>query len=134
MDRNEPSWLPAPLTTLFSDRDGWTRAAYVQLRTGRTVRVEQPDRDYPVFLYIGADDLPVGIKFTARISFEIRRRIRFVLSADGVGREVTHSFRPIPAALVEPTLRQLEQASTVLGSAAAGPRDDENDPESLQVP
>jgi hypothetical protein len=83
------------------------------------VRVEQPDIDYPVLLYIGADDFPVGIKFTAPISGEIEARIRLVLGAAGdVAPKVTYTFKPTPTTVVEPALRVAHEASRALERVA----------------
>ena len=118
-----PAWLEAPETTLFADRDGNTCAAYIKVRDAKTVRVEQPNPDFPAFLYIGADDLPVGIKLTAPISVEIRSDIRCILRADASGacaveRHVTHTLHPIHPRLLEPTLRQVDQASLAMSTAS----------------
>jgi hypothetical protein len=93
--------MEAPVTTLFSGPDGRAEAAYVQLRNGPVARVDQPDQDAAVFLYVGSDDLVVGVKITAPISVEIQSGIR-------------DACRAVPPRLVEPALRQVAQASRTL--------------------
>ena len=60
--REQHVWLSEPRTTLFFDPSGQPEGAYIEFRTGKTVRTEQPSEAALVFLCLGYDDQPVGVK------------------------------------------------------------------------
>jgi hypothetical protein len=106
-ETGKSDWFSAPVTRVSADCVGVTRAVFVQFRDAKIVRLVQPDLDFPVFVYVGADDLPVGLRITAPVSGE-------VLASLGSDRKVTYTFKPLPAEIFRPASRVVEQASRAL--------------------
>jgi hypothetical protein len=55
-------WLPEPTARLFDNGRGKPDAGYVQFREGKALRVDQFDPARMVYLYVGRDGFPVGVK------------------------------------------------------------------------
>src|SRR5262245_6826861 len=112
-------WLPEPVTTYERDGSGATEAAYIQLRTGSCFRVVRPNPAHLVFLYLGHDDIPVGISLLEPVTGQVQTEILYHLIASpsgcavGIDREVRHTFIPekAPAAVfLGSTLSQFKEA------------------------
>jgi hypothetical protein len=121
-------WLPEPRTEVSYDDAGVPEAAYIAVRTGRAFRVVRPNANHLVFLYLGHDDVPVGISMLEPVTGEVQTEILFHLisspdgSAVGVCRQVHHTFTPgkAPApGFIESTLSRFREANDKLQTADA---------------
>ena len=115
------AWLDEPITLYFPAEAGAPAAAYIQFRTGKCHRTEQADPDYVVYLCLGADDLPIGVRMFEPIPGTVRSQIIYRLLSGpdggpvGVDRRVRHTFTPnVPIELVASTIRELGKACGTL--------------------
>ena len=110
-----PAWLPEPTVEFYADGRGRTESAYITLRDGKAVRAVQPSPEHLAFFYLGADDLPVGLRLLEPVLGAVGTEIlfRLVLGADGspvgVDRQLRHSFMPLDR--LDATLHQLKVAT-----------------------
>jgi hypothetical protein len=125
-DHPPHAWLATPRTQYFHDPEGHIEAAFVRLRTGKTKRVLRPSPDYQVFLFMGFDGLPIGVKLLepVPVRLEVTILYRLVAGADGsalgVDRSVeTSAVIGAPDAFLEPTRTELRLASAQFERAPA---------------
>lgn len=117
-----PDWLSEPAIECFKDARGRVESAYITLRREKAVRAIQPNRDHLVFFYLGADDLPVGLRLLEPVVGAAGTEIlmRLVAGVDGapvgVDREVRHVFIPIEQ--LDATLHRIRDANEQLVAGA----------------
>jgi hypothetical protein len=110
-----PAWLPEPTIEFYADGRGRTESAYITLREGKAVRAVQPSPEHLAFFYLGADDLPVGLRLLEPVLGAVGTEIlfRLVMGADGsplgVDRQLRYTF--IPLDRLDATLHQLKAAN-----------------------
>ncbi len=94
--------------------------AFVELRTGKAHRVEQPDTDRLVYLYVGSDGLPVGVKLLQPIPATLRAFLfgRLVAVTNGLPRSDRgggYRLSPTPGdAFMDAAMSEVLRASTAL--------------------
>ena len=108
-------WLSEPRTTLFYDPSGKPEGAYIEFRTGKTVRTERPSENALVFLCMGFDNEPVGVKMIGPAPAKVQSSIlyRLLMSRNGGDSECKYAV-DLDVAFVDSALHQLGSASASL--------------------
>ena len=105
-------WLTEPRTTLYFDPAGLPEGAYIEFRTGKTVKTEQPSDTALVFVCLGYDGQPVGVKMIGPAPETVQSSILYRLLASrngGTGYAVD-----LPVSFVDSVLHQMGSASAHL--------------------
>ena len=121
----EVAWPEKPTTRYFFERDedeqGRPESAYLELRAAKARRVEQPDKHRLIFLHLGADGFPVGVKMFEPVPGTIKAFIlqRLIRVTNGEPNPIApYVFGPCaPDAFVDAVIRDMERVGEVLAGA-----------------
>jgi hypothetical protein len=99
----EAGWLPEPVVEFDDEEAGDGMSAYISLRPGKCHDVIQPHEDYLVFLYVGADRMPIGIRMlepaTNWVGTEIVQRLLTAPRGRGAAMDGPERFHVPPMTL-----------------------------------
>ena len=118
-------WLSDPVVEFFEDARGRTESAYIALRPGKAVRAIQPSSDHLVFLFLGEDDFPIGVRLLGPVHGAAGTEVLMRLAggrdgpSDGFDRTRRRDFTPMSLAQLDATLHGLQHASDRLRSPAS---------------
>ena len=116
----QSEWLPEPTIEFFEGEGGRIESAYIALRTTKYARAVQPNAEHLVFLYVGADDMPVGIRLlepaVGVLGAEIMLRL---LEGDdglpmGVDRTSNREFQPMTLERMDAVIHRVREANMQL--------------------
>jgi hypothetical protein len=107
------AWLPEPRVEVYRDPRGRAEGAYVEFRTGKTARVERVGDSGFVFVCIGFDGEPVGVKMIHAAAEDVQSTVVYRLLAN---RSAEGGRGPVdlPISFVSGTIRCLKEASEEL--------------------
>jgi len=111
-----------PRVEFFEDEYGRIESAYVTLREARAVSAVRPDPDHLVFIYVGDDERPVGVRLLEPVTGVAATDVVVRLAHGGGGTrpggETLGSGAWLPIEDVDATIHVLQEASRGLQGIA----------------
>jgi hypothetical protein len=119
-------WISEPTVEFFPDSEGRIESAYIALRRAKYASVVQLSPEYLVFLYVGADGLPTGIRLlepaVGEMGAQVLRRLLQVEGHRPVGgdRSANGGADPMTLEQLQAVIQRMTEANLKLPTPSLG--------------
>lgn len=129
-DSQQAGWLSEPTVELFPDAEGRIESAYIALRRAKYASVVQLSPEYLVFLYVGADGIPIGIRLlepaVGVVGAQFLRRLLKIEGdrpegdrSEGGSRSADDSAQPMTLEQLDAVIQRMTEANQQLQTPSA---------------
>ncbi len=119
-------WISEPTVEFFPDAEGRIESAYIALRRAKYASVVQLSPEYLVFLYVGTDGMPTGIRLlepaVGEMGAQVLRRLLQVEGHRPVGgdRSANGGTDPMTLEQLQAVIQRMTEANLKLPTPSLG--------------